>query len=79
MCSPDCTWSASTAERFKGTIVYRQVDGGERQELIRTTDPSFTSKTDKDVQVGTTITYTVEVLDQDSTVVGRGTATVSCC
>lgn len=74
-----CTWSENTAEAFKGYILYRQVGAEPRQELTRTTDRSFTSKTDKDVVAGTRITYTVEALDRDSVVIGRGEATVSCC
>ena len=74
-----CTWSASTAETFKGYLLTKRVGDGPTEEILRTTDRSLTSKTDKEVQTETRITYVVEAIDRDGNVLGRGEATVSCC
>ena len=74
-----CTWSASTAETFKGYVLTKRVGDGPTEEILRTTDRSLTSKTDKEVQTGTRITYVIEAIDRDGNVLGRAEATVSCC
>lgn len=74
-----CTWSKNEHEQFKGYRLSKRVDDGPLVEVVATTDRAFTSKTDKDVQVGTRITYVIEAFDHDTQLIARGEVTVACC
>lgn len=74
-----CTWSASTSDAFQKYILSKRVADGELQELGRSSTRDETTKTDRDVEAGTRITYVIEAYDSDGFLIGRGEAAVACC
>jgi hypothetical protein len=74
-----CTWSASTSSAFRSYRLSKEKPGTNRAVVFTTDNRDSTGYVDHDVQAGAGYGYWIEALDASGTVIGRGSATVSCC
>lgn len=74
-----CTWSSTTSGAFKSYRLSREKPGTNRVIVFTSDSRTAASYADHDVQPSTGYSYWIEALDASGTVIGRGTATVTCC